>query len=150
MSPLHLASGKMWGNIQQQIQRESVSSWIPLGLFMWEMKSLYNTSMILTFSGRDKLWIAAFSRGIFTRFFSSHADSEYLEAALESGWSSPLSMLSNGKQFRASPHPGPSLLSSFSSTRLTSPAPPLQHRRWFQSFAQALIFKGNLTTGNKY
>ena len=47
MSPLHLArGGKMWGNIQWQIHREEVSSWIPLGLFVWEMKRLRNTGSI--------------------------------------------------------------------------------------------------------
>lgn len=97
-SLLHLAKGKMWRNIQRQIQREKVSSWIPLGLFLWEMKSLYNTCMILTFRRRDNFWIAAFSRELLS-IFSSHADWEYLEPVPESikkTCGSTLSMLSKG------------------------------------------------------
>lgn len=100
MSPLHLARGKMWGNIQRQIQREKVSSWIPLGLFMWEMKSFYNTGMILTFWRRHNFWIAAFSRKLHS-IFSSHAAWEYSEPAPESkkkACSSHLSRLSKGME----------------------------------------------------
>ncbi len=50
---------------------------------MWEMKSLYNTGMILTFPRRDNFWIAAFIRELHW-IFSSHADWEYSEPAPES------------------------------------------------------------------
>lgn len=75
MSPLHLARGKTGGNIQRQIQREMVSSWIPLGLFMREMKSWYNTGMILALPRRDNFWTTSF-----TEYSKSRTDWQYLEA----------------------------------------------------------------------
>lgn len=98
MSLLHLAKGKMWRNIQRQIQREKVSSWIPLGLILWEMKSLYNTGMILTFQRRDNFWIATFSRELHS-IFSSHADWEYsvpVPESIKKTCGSALSTLSKG------------------------------------------------------
>lgn len=150
MSPLHLARGKVWGNTQRQIQREKVSSWIPLGLFMWEMKSLYNTSMILTFQRRDNFWIAALSREL-RWIFSSHADWEYTEPAPESikkVCGSFLSMLSKGMEVVvyivniAWPQLlKPDLFSPVGIQCLTHPQPLLFCRHLFQSFAKTLIFK---------
>lgn len=154
MSPLHLARGEMWGNIQRQIQREKVSSWIPLGLFMWKMKSLYNTGMSLTFWRRNNFWIAAFS-GKLHSIFSSQAVWEYSEPAPESikkACGSLLSMLSKGMKAAvySTNIVWPQLLkpdpvTPVDTQRLTRPAPSPAFSRLIADTdfkaAKALIFK---------
>lgn len=147
----------MWGNIQRQIQREKVSSWIPLGLFMREMKSLYNTGMILTFWRRDNFWKAALSREL---DLNIHLKSRWLRIFRYCTWKhqkkKPLgSLLSTLSKWmdavvytinRAWPLLlKPDLFPSDGAQHLIRPpttATTLLHRRhWFQSIAKALIFK---------